>query len=65
MADPRAYMAPDEFAALPAGVHHAVWRADAEHRIDAVPASAAPRGSTMLYRRDQVQAIADGLEVAG
>lgn len=63
MSDPRAYMTPAEFAALPAAVQHAAWRAGAEHKIDAVPASAAVRGSTLLYRRDQVQAIAGKLGV--
>lgn len=64
MADPRVYMTPAEFAALPADVHHAVWQAAAEHRVDTVPSIPCGRGCSMLYRRDQVQAIAAGLEVA-
>lgn len=64
MADYSVYMLPDEFARLPADVHHAVWRAAAEHRIDAVPSMPSVSGCTMLYHRDQVQAIAAGLEAA-
>lgn len=49
-----------EFAALPAAVHHAVWKADAEKRISVLDPG---KGSSRRYNRDQVQVIAAGLGV--
>jgi hypothetical protein len=48
-------MTVEEFAALPSDVHHAVWQAARECRIDAVPVSA--QGTTCRYRRSQVLAL--------
>jgi hypothetical protein len=45
-------MTPDEFAALPADAHHAVWKAAHERRIDWVPNDAV--NGTRRYRRAQV-----------
>lgn len=52
------YMTVAEFAELPSDVHHAVWKAHAEHRISAVPAHPGASGSVCRYRRDQVLEIA-------
>lgn len=51
MAEVSEYMTPDEFAALPSAVHHAVWAAHAGKRIDSW--SAAP-GDPHVYNRAQV-----------
>lgn len=64
MADFRVYMSPDEFAGLPSDVHHAVWRAATEGRIDCVPVLPGSPSAARLYRREQVQAIAASLTVA-
>lgn len=48
------YMTPAEFAALPSALHHAVWAAHAEGRIDAAPWSPMQPGSTRVYNRAQV-----------
>jgi non-ribosomal peptide synthetase component F len=58
------YMTLAEFAALPSAVHHAVWRAWAEHRIDAVPVTPSTTSTTYRYDRAQVQAIARGLKAS-
>lgn len=52
------YMTVEEFAALSSDVHHAVWKAHAEHRIDAVPARPYVSGSVCRYNREQVLEIA-------
>jgi hypothetical protein len=48
-----------EFGFLPASVRHAVWRAHAEGRVDAVPA-----GQVLRYRRSQVLALLYGTAAA-
>lgn len=53
MAEAGEYMTPEEFAALPSAVHHAVWRAHAAGRIDAARWATGP-GSTLVYSRAQV-----------
>lgn len=58
------YMTVTEFAALPSDVHHAVWKAYAERRIDAVPAHPSTTGTIYRYRRDQVMDIARELEAS-
>lgn len=54
MPDLNVYMAPDEFAALPAAVHHAVWAAYAAGRIAAEPWQPSATGSAYVYNRAQV-----------
>lgn len=49
------YMTPEEFAALPSAVHHAVWQAVADKRIDG--RSNAP-GDPHVYNRAQVLELA-------
>jgi len=58
------YMTGDEFAGLPSEVHHAVWQAYAERRIDAVPACPSTTGTVYRYHRAQVQEIARELAVS-
>jgi hypothetical protein len=58
------YMTPAQFAGLPSSVHHAVWQAHADGRVNAVPST--PRGLMLRYRRDQVEALMGELaEAAG
>lgn len=59
MADDREYLTVDEFAALPSAAHHAVWRAQAERRVDVVPVH-----DVLRYHRAQVLAILRELESA-
>lgn len=61
-ADLSEYMTPREFAALSSDAHHAVWRAHAEHRVDAVPALASAPSHVRLYHRGQVRALLTELE---
>jgi hypothetical protein len=51
------YMTPAEFAALSSAAHHAVWRADAQGRIDSAPASATQPSAMRVYNRAQVLAL--------
>lgn len=59
--DDERYMSVGLFAALPSGVHHAVWKALAEGRIDAVPAEPGTPNGILRYDRAQVVAIMAGL----
>jgi hypothetical protein len=54
MPDLSKYMTPEEFAALGPAAHHAVWRADAQGRIDAASRS---KGDPKVYNRAQVRAL--------
>jgi len=54
MTDLSEYMTPAEFADLGSAAHHAVWRAHAERRIDAVYWLPSRSGSIRLYNRAQV-----------
>jgi hypothetical protein len=55
---PDEYMSAWEFSWLPADVQHAVWRAHAEHRIDALEPDT---GTSRRYNRSQVLAIQERL----
>ena len=57
MPDLSEYMTVDEFAALPSEANFAVWRAHAEKRVAAVPASAATPNGMRRYHRAQVKAV--------
>lgn len=59
MPDDREYMTVAEFAALPAEAQHAVWKAHAERRVDAVP-----EGQVLRYHRAQVLALLRETEAA-
>jgi hypothetical protein len=48
------YMTLAEFAALDSDAHHAVWRAHAEGRVDAVPSSKPATACARLYNRAEV-----------
>lgn len=56
---PDEYMSLWEFRFLPADTRHAVWRAHAEGRVDAIPA-----GDVLRYRRSQVLALLYGTAAA-
>ncbi|MGH6656555.1 MAG: hypothetical protein ACRDVE_15290 [Actinocrinis sp.] len=51
------YMTVAEFAALPSDLHHAVWLAAAQGRMEFLDAGP---GSTRRYRRAQVLALLAG-----
>jgi hypothetical protein len=57
------YLTVEEFAALTADEHHAIWRAHAERRIDTTSASPR-RGSTLRYHREQALKLLGELEQA-
>jgi hypothetical protein len=58
------YMSTWEFAELPADVHHAVWAAHRDGRIDAIPYTQGQPGGVLRYRADRVREIAAGLAAA-
>jgi hypothetical protein len=57
MPDLDGYMTPEEFADLPSGAHHAVWRAAAERRVDWKLASEGSASGARVYHREQVLAL--------